>query len=377
MKFIDSPPQLDEALKKIDNAERLALDTEADSLHHYYEKLCLLQISVPGEDYVIDSLAGLNLKKLMEILQQKPLICHGADFDLRMLKKFCDFRPKEVFDTMLAAQFLGYSRLSLAGLVDEHFKVHLSKKAQKADWSRRPLTQELLEYASNDTHYLLRMRSLLTKELNAQGRLSWLEESCHALIAATGRVREVHPESLWRIKGYKALKGKELVFLKELWHWREKEAQRKDKPRFKVLSSEQLLKMARWFSAHPQKPVHVCPHLPKSMKGSKVVSLEKVVKKASEISPETLQEPERQKTGKRFSNREKAILDSLKKERKALAEELKCDSSLIASNAVLERLVREYPSNIEELRSLKLLLEWQMNLVAERFLGILHGRGKS
>jgi len=373
MRFLDGQSQLDKAIPIIANAPRLAVDTEADSLHHYYEKLCLLQISTPEEDFVIDPLSKVDLKKLLEVMGEKPLICHGADFDLRMLKKFHEFTPKEVFDTMLAAQFLGYPKPSLAELVAKNFKVYLPKSNQKADWSKRPLTSSMLEYASNDTHYLQEIRSILTKELKNLGRLEWFKETCAALIVSTGKQKEVRPESLWRVKGSRDLKGKELVFLKELWTWREKEAQRRDRPRFKVLASEQLIKMASWINANPDKDLALCPSLPVSIKkSSKLASLQKTIKKAWDIPVESLSKPERSKERKHFSNRDKMIFQTLKRERKRISDELKCDPSLIVSNAVLEVLVMKAPSNKEELKNANIFLNWQLKLVCDVFLKILN-----
>ena len=134
---------------------RVGLDTEADSLHHYFEKVCLIQLSFSGTNYIIDPLAGFSLSGFLEVLAQKELVLQGADYDLRMLKRSYEFRPlAPVFDTMLAAQALGYEKIGLAVLVERSCGVLLSKEGQKADWSRRPLSEKLLRYASDDTKYL-------------------------------------------------------------------------------------------------------------------------------------------------------------------------------------------------------------------------------
>ena len=160
----------------------MAVDTEADSLHHYIEKLCLVQVSVPEEDMVIDPLVSLDLKPLVELLNRKSLILHGADFDIRILKRFYAFEPREIFDTMIAAQLLGYEKQGLADLAEKHCGVVLSKSAQKADWSVRPLNEKLLLYAANDTHYLLPLRAKLQEELEALGRDGWHRQSCAKLL---------------------------------------------------------------------------------------------------------------------------------------------------------------------------------------------------
>jgi ribonuclease D len=173
LKYITDPESLEFACKKISASPWTAVDTEADSLHHYIEKLCLVQVSIVDEDYVIDPLTALELGPLVRILEKKELLLHGSDFDLRILKRFYQFSPPTVFDTMVAAQLLGYEKQGFADLADRHCEVKLSKKAQRADWAERPLSEELLTYAANDTHYLKLIADKMKQELKDAGRLEW------------------------------------------------------------------------------------------------------------------------------------------------------------------------------------------------------------
>ena len=162
----------------------MAVDTEADSLHAYPEKVCLIQISTDDGDRLVDPLARIDLAPLLEALAGRELIMHGADYDLRLFHKHHEFVPKTVFDTMLAARLLGMRQFGLSNLTEACLGVKLEKGPQKANWALRPLTERMERYARNDTHYLKPMADKLTQqELEAKGRLSWHQESCGRLIA--------------------------------------------------------------------------------------------------------------------------------------------------------------------------------------------------
>ena len=172
--LIDQPGQLGPFLSSIDGVNEVALDTEADNMFHYRVRVCLLQFLVAGDVYLIDVLSNIDLKPLWARLARKHLVMHGSDFDLRLLHDLCGFQAQSLFDTMLAAQLLGRQRIGLASLLEDHFGVQLDKNGQKANWSRRPLTPKLLDYASLDVWHLPALRDLLTRDLVRLGRLDWL-----------------------------------------------------------------------------------------------------------------------------------------------------------------------------------------------------------
>ncbi len=219
--MIDNPEALEVCSLKIQSAPWAAVDTEADSLHHYHEKLCLLQVSIPSEDYVIDPLKNLELGSLVRILEKKALLLHGADFDVRILRRFFNFSPINVFDTMIAAQLLGYEKQGFADLAEKHCQVKLSKKAQRADWSERPLSEELLTYAANDTHYLKPIADKIREELVQTGRLDWHRQFCERMVQSAISEKEAKsPVGLeWQLKGSKDLTPAALTILRELWNW--------------------------------------------------------------------------------------------------------------------------------------------------------------
>ena len=362
MIFVATAEELGSAVAHLDRFPTIAIDTEADSLHHYFEKLCLIQISSPEENFVIDPLTGIDLKPLTSLLAKREILCHGADFDVRMLRKFGDYQPGRVFDTMLAAQFSGHPRPSLAALVEQHFGVVLSKANQKADWSKRPLTPSMLEYAVNDTRYLLRIQEILKNQLNDLGRAAWYEETCEAMVAQTARTREIDPDELWRIKGSKDVRGRALALVKEIWGWREEEAKRRDRPRFKVLSTEQMIPIALWIDQRPNEPLWDCPALPMSTRERKPVSFQEAVARAFATDPATLARAKKKGVFRRWTPEQEAQLQKLKDDRKRLSEELKMDASLICTNAMLEAVVSEEdPSAKPE----TLFLRWQWNLMRD------------
>jgi ribonuclease D len=188
--LLDQPGSLTPLISAIEKVEEVALDTEADNMYHYKTRVCLLQFLVDGEVFLVDVLApGLKLDPLWKVLAKKHLVMHGSDFDLRLLHDLCRFQPQSLFDTMLAAQLLGVPRIGLASLLDQHFGVALDKDGQKANWSKRPLTPKLLNYAALDVWHLPALRDILQRELKKLGRFEWLEQQCRAQIVAGFRPR--------------------------------------------------------------------------------------------------------------------------------------------------------------------------------------------
>ena len=371
MIYVQDMEELKRVASDMAKAPRLAVDTEADSLHHYREKLCLLQVSTPEEDFVIDPLVPLDLGDLLKRIETRPLIFHGADFDLRILKRFYRFEPKEIFDTMIAAQFLGYERPSLAVLSEKHCGVKLPKANQKADWSKRPLNESMLVYAGNDVHYLHPIAGQLESELRARGRIHWVGETCRELLKIVEKKPDQDRERAWRVKGSHELEDRELVILKELWQWREDEARGRDRPPFKVLNPEYLVSLARWAHRHPGRSTEGMPNLPRQIKHAMAQSVDKVIRRAARLPLDTILSVAPRRGAKRLSRKEERELDALKGARNVLAREYGCYPGVLVSNAILESLVRDRVQNLEETRSAGHLMAWQMEVVGRRFLEVL------
>src|SRR5947207_6671072 len=197
---IDSAEKLAGLLPRVQTADWVALDTEADSLHAYPEKLCLIQISLPGVNDLVDPLAALDLSRLIVALRGHELILHGADYDLRLLRRTCGFVPGHIFDTMLAARLLGFAQFSLTSLVNRLLGIPLEKGPQTADWARRPLTERMVAYALNDVRYLKPVADSLRAGLEAKGRLDWHREMCARLVDDCAQLRSPDLDQVWRLK---------------------------------------------------------------------------------------------------------------------------------------------------------------------------------
>src|ERR1700742_4933788 len=199
--WVNTPKMLDHFITSLRGYFPLALDTEADSLHHYRESVCLIQVSHANEHFLIDPLDDFPKEELWPPTSRHTWILHGADFDLRMLRRAGAPEPQAVFDTMLAPQLLGLKAFGYGALVEQFCGVKLEKSSQKADWSRRPLSQTMIDYAVQDTQYLEPIAETLGKQLEEKGRLAWHEQSCARVVASSKIIRESDPENDWRISG--------------------------------------------------------------------------------------------------------------------------------------------------------------------------------
>ena len=202
---IASEQQLADLIRQIRVADRVAIDTEADSLHSYREKLCLIQISVPSAviqsvcDFIVDPLSNLDLEPLRHAFESREIILHAADYDLRMLRRGLNFTASKIFDTVVAARLLGIREFSLGALVKRFFDVELHKHSQKANWALRPLPARMLQYAVDDVHYLLPLAAKLEEELERVHRRDWFRQSCERAIELAAAERERVQDELWRI----------------------------------------------------------------------------------------------------------------------------------------------------------------------------------
>ncbi|MBJ6748916.1 ribonuclease D [Geomonas anaerohicana] len=236
---------LDELVERLSKESVLAFDLEADSLHHYTEKVCLIQVSSLSETRLIDPLAPIDVRALAPIFANPAIkkIFHGADYDMRSLYRDFGIEVVNLFDTMIASQFLGESEFGLAALLKKRFGVELDKRYQKADWSKRPFSQEMLEYAMKDTSLLIELYRQLEAELVAKGRLAWVEEESELVAGVRSPSREGELMCL-RFKGANKMKPRELAVLEELLKFRDEKARLADVPPFRILSNDLLRELA-------------------------------------------------------------------------------------------------------------------------------------
>jgi len=360
--YIDTNAARSTLLEELQSTECVALDTEADSLHRYRPKVCLIQLAANGKSFIIDPLSGIDISSLLDALKNKPLILHGADYDLRMLNESFSFRPiGGIFDTMLAARIIGLKEIGLAALIKRYFNINISKQGQKSDWSRRPLTEAQIDYAVIDVIYLEALADHLKAELIRLGRESWHRESCGYLVQITGEEDEAEDEGEdWRIKGSGTLNRRELAFIKELWCWREHEAERADVPPFKIMGNRQIIELARWAQLHPGAYLDGGNRILKSLRGRRLALLGEALERARKMS--NTDWPLRKKS--EYKKRPKPHrMKELVEECARLAHELQIEPSVLATRASLEAIARYRPRKLEDIISQGKIMHWQAELI--------------
>jgi ribonuclease D len=353
---IASDQQLADLIRQIHAADRIALDTEADSLHSYREKLCLLQIGVPAavterhkNDFVVDPLSNLDLEPLRCALEQREIVLHAADYDLRMLRRGMNFTASKLFDTVVAARLLGIREFSLGALVKRFFDVELHKHSQKANWGLRPLPPRMLEYAMDDVHYLLPLAAKLEEELQRVHRRDWFRQSCERAIELAAPGRERVQDEPWRIAGAGTLDPHTGAVLRALWQWRETEAEMSDRPPFHILQNRELLKSAENFTSGSMPDYrHFSARRRKTFREAAAIALQ---------SPQSEWPIMRRRSGSRPSAETRRRADQLRARRDKSAGQLGLEPSFVASRGALETIAGDAA------RATALLVPWQRELI--------------
>lgn len=362
--FIQKPDELSrwivetERHMEAQGEERCCLDTEADSLHHYHEKLCLLQVACAGRYALVDPLAVEDVSGLLALLDRHELWFHGSDYDLTMLRRTYAWEPRVVRDTQIAARLVGFRQFGLAALIQAVFGVQLSKSSQKADWSRRPLPVHMMDYAVDDVRYLIPLADHLMRLLREKNRVEWFEQSCLDLqngVAARGMEPKEDP---WRVQGSGRLHPKGLAILRAMWEWREGIAREKDIPCYRIMSNKQMVAYAETFEAGGvmNPPAGWRPRWKKEFH-----ELVSAVFRSGQVSwPQRVKKPKA-----RLTESQRELIDHLCGHRDKIAGDLDIEGSLLGSRGTLE--------NVVITGSLDALMEWQRALLAEG-LGLVAGR---
>lgn len=363
----------DEMLARLRAQPRIAVDTEADSLYSYFEKVCLIQLSIPDHDYILDTLTFKEIQPLGDLFADPmvELVFHAAEYDILSLKRDYGFGFENIFDTMVAARILGWKQVGLGSILEQHFGVKLDKRFQRADWGKRPLAPELIEYARDDTHYLLRLYDIQHAALKKAGRLDEASAEFAKLTRVEWGEREFDPNRYATLEGARDLDPVGLGALRELYALRESIARKQDRPPFKVLANATLVRIARtqprtlaelaalpgvgeWFlrrtgrealraiergRAHPQ------TRLPKPPRG---------------IPPLP-------------DNPSRARYTRLREWRKTRAQTRDVEPDVIVSNDALIEIARQFPKTIEALEKISALSEWKAREYGEELLRVLDG----
>jgi len=367
--LIEQPLELARLCAGLVEEPELALDLEADSLHHYREKVCLLQLSTRKSTWLIDPLQVSDVSPLAPLLADpaRLVVLHGGDYDIRSLHRDFGITVTRMFDTMIAAQFCGKTEFGLAALLREQFGIELDKRFQKADWSRRPLTAEMANYAAHDTAHLLQLADGLRDRIQQLGRLDWVNEECGLVV--NNRVSDKGESPLFlNCKGAGKLRPRNLAVLEALLQLRDGLARELDRPPFKVLPAEALLKLADLLPK-ATRDLQQIPGLTPRLVDRYGERLLESVSQALTIPEEHLP---RYPRGKGEPNPGiKTRLGMLKAWREQLSSRLELATGLLAPNWLLERIAEQQPETLPQLAEIPGIRCWQLELWGVEMIEIL------
>jgi len=359
--IVDAPERLEELGQEWLGAKVIAVDTEADSFYHYFDKTCLVQVATPKHAYLIDTLAfeGPEAMSALAGIFASPdvrVLFHAAEYDLYVLKRDYGYTFANVFDTMISAQLLGYSSIGLAAMIEHQFGIKIPKDEQRSDWSRRPLTEKQLNYAVGDVIYLARIAKQLERELKKARRLDWAQEEFDTLCKREWPDRKFDKQGYFRIKGARKLDPKSLSVLKELFLMRDARAREIDRPPFKVLGNRTLLEVAEAKPARASqlKKIKGITELLVRRMGDEILA---AVAKGRSVEHPPI--PKSVGNGRRRMDRKsERRVNDLKLWRKERAADLALDPGVLCPNAALEAIAWCNPQTGADLDGVEELKGW-------------------
>ena len=368
--LVESRKDLCRIADDLSKQDAIGVDLEADSMFHYREKVCLIQISAGSRNILIDPLAQGDLSPLAPVFCDHRVrkVFHGADYDIRSLHRDFGITVAPLFDTQIAARFLGLTEISLASLLLNRFGLHLEKKYQKKDWSRRPLSDDMLAYAVQDSSHLVPLASILMDELRAKGRIPYVEEECELL----SHVRSATNNSggfFLKFKGAGRLDKRSLAVLEAILQFRDELARRIDRPHFKVIGNGPIMEMAR-LKPLTLSELEAITGLSTRQVENMGRSLLKKIREAQELPEDALPlypRKVRVSVGSKVSARVKA----LKKWRDQSAGKMAMDSSLVCTNAQIQSLALANPGDPKNLDSIVEMRDWQRELFGHEICSLL------
>ena len=374
--YLDKPADVERFLNEISGVKELALDTEGASFHRFLDRIYLLQLSTRDRNAIIDPLPIGSPAKLGELLQSNGIevVFHDADYDLRLLHQDYGWHVTNIFDTRVAAQLLGIKSFGLAALLEQYFDVRLDKKHQRADWSMRPLPQDMLDYAVQDTRYLLQLRDQMKSELQRRKRWHWAQEE-FARLEGTRWETESEMEGFLRLKGARDLTRRELAVLREVSNWRDKMAEHLDRATFRVMGNEVLFELARTAPRNVTELSSI-KGMPKGMierGGSDLVAAIRRGLEAPEAQLPKFPRGQRWNKDRDFDDR----VSRLKAVRDAAATRLELDPGVLCSRERLENVARSGAKTLEDLAKVPDLRRWQIEEMGAEFLRALRAQQAS
>lgn len=366
--LVETQADLDRLVKRLLRAERVGVDTESNGFYAYFERVCLVQLAVDGEDYVVDPLAVPDLSGLGEVFAspQVEKVFHAAEFDLISLKRDYGFRFANLFDTMLAARILGWKRYGLGSILEERFGVHQDKRFQRADWGQRPLTPAHLEYARLDVHYLPVLRDLQYEALVRRGRWEKAREAFARLAEVPGEARTFDLEGYLRLPGARDLTPRQLHVLRTLYRYRDREARRLDRAPFRVLPDGVLVALSQ---ACPQdegglaRVPGLTPRLRRQFGRGILETVRRALREEPAKPPHGTWEPSDRAVRDRYK--------ALREWRREVARTEGVEPDVVLSNQVLWELAMRAPATPEELAQVPGLTPWDRGGYGEDILALL------
>ena len=350
----------------LQNEKTLAIDTEANSLFAYQEQVCLIQISTETKDYIVDPLPLEDLTHLGMIFKNPEIekVFHASEYDILIMNDDFNFEFNNLFDTMLAAQILGREKLGLDTLLEEIVGVKVNKKHQRANWGKRPLPNDMLQYAQMDTHYLIKIRQALAAELKEKGFTSIAAEDFKLACRVHRQPKEENVASCWRITGARKLPPQKAAVLAKLCEYREDVAKKRNLPVFKVLSAKTLLLLAE------ESPTSVNQLLRLNIPGGKALQrhadgLVDAIKNGLTSKPE--RPPRKEKLDDSYLAREKALRDW----RKVKARKMNVNSAVVLPREIMYNLISQNPKTHPELARVLKEVPWRLERFGDDILSVL------
>ena len=368
--YVDSPAAAEKLIASLGSVQQIAIDTEGASFHRFVDRIYLIQLSTRDVTAIIDPLTAGELPALGALLADRSaeVVLHDADYDLRLLHQDYGWHPTNIFDTRIAAQLLGIPAFGLGALLERFLGIKLEKKHQRADWSMRPLPQDMLQYAQEDTRYLLELRDLIGAELERMGRMEWAREEFE-LLEGTRWAAEDESLAFMRMKGARDLTRRELAVLGELARWRDSKAAELDRAVFRVMANEVLLELARTAPTREDQLMGI-KGMPRSLAQRGSQEILDAVQRGLAVPEENLPRYPKSLRWQKdpdFDRRSAA----LKGARDAAATRLQVDPGVLCSRERMEAVARRNPATVEELAEVSELRKWQARELGPDFLRAL------
>ncbi len=364
--LIEAQKDLPRLIEKLCAEPAIAIDTESNSLFAYQERVCLIQFSIPGADYLVDPLAVQDLTSLGNVLASPKTVkvLHGAEYDVIVLKRDFGFQINNLFDTRMAIRTLGREDTSLQKLLETEFGVKINKRYQRANWGKRPLKAELLNYARLDTHYLLTLHQRLDAALRDAGRIDEMTEACAYIAELQPPANSFDAQGFWNINNARKLKPRQAAVLRELWAYRNRTARKRDVPVFKIVDDQVLLALAKAMPKDLSELAEVAGMTPGLQRrfGRSLLEAVKIGVKAPQAHP-----PRHKRTPEAVVER----YDRLRQWRKKVAQRRGVSSDIVMPRDMLWKIAHHPPKSRRELRKLIMPLEWRAEAYGKEILALL------